>query len=68
MSQILEENTQLRYTYERDNGEDDDYFKQDEGQNRYYSPNHGSMHSYYNDDPVTNDQDQENDFRMSRSM
>ena len=64
----LEENTQLRYTYERDNGEDDDYLKQDEGQNRYYSPNHGSMHSYYNDDPVTNDQDQENDFCMSRSM
>ena len=64
----LKENTQLRYTHERDNGEDDDYFKQNEGQNRYYSPNHGSMHSYYNDDPVTNDQNQENDFCMSRSM
>ena len=27
----LKENTQLRYTHERDNVEDDDYFKQDEG-------------------------------------
>ena len=66
----LEEDTQLRYNYEQaqDNCEDDDYFKQDAGQNRYYSPNHGSMHSYYNNYPATNDQDQENDFYMSRFM
>ena len=66
----LEEDTPLRYNYEQaqDHCEDDDYFEQAAGQNRYYSPYHGSVHSYYNDYSATNDQDQENDFYMGRSM
>ena len=66
----LEEDTPLRYNYEQaqDHCEDDDYFEQAAGQNKYYSPYHGSVHSYYNDYSATNDQDQENDFYMGRSM
>ena len=65
----LEEDTPFRYNYEqaRDNRVDN-YFNQEAGQNRYHSPYHGSMNSYYNDYPATNDPDQENDFYMGRSM